>query len=247
MNEEEIWKPIDGYEGYEVSNQGRVRSLDRVVEYSNGKKVLYKGQIMRQRCNENGYPMVGLRQKGPQKRFSVHRLVAQAFVENPNPSEFTEVNHKDEIKTNNKADNLEWCSRSYNVNYGTCIQRMVEKQSKAVCGYTEIGEVVIRFKSAHEAERFGFIRKKISACCVGRRHSHRGLFWCFAEDEDKIVPRELPRKYSMPVVAYNDNGLIVHRFDSSNEADKYGFDHRSISQCCRGRLKTHRGLHWRYA
>lgn len=109
----EIWKPIKGYEGlYEVSNLGRVKSLRR---NSILKAVLH-----------NGYLIVSLRNNGITQQCRVHRLVAEAFI--LNPYNLPCVNHKDEIKTNNKVDNLEWCSVKYNTNYGTGIQRRAEKQ-----------------------------------------------------------------------------------------------------------------------
>ena len=109
----EEWRPVVGYEGlYEVSNTGRVRSLDRYTKYRCSYR-LHKGKVLSPAIKDNGYLIVRL-----QKRmFYVHRLVAEAFIENPD--NLPEVNHLDEDKTNNRVDNLEWCDHKYNMNYGT--------------------------------------------------------------------------------------------------------------------------------
>lgn len=111
---EEIWRPVVGYEGlYEVSSYGRVRSLDRY----DSRNRFRKGRILKLSDNGRGYLIVGLHSNNKVKNFLVHRLVAEAFL--PNPENLTEVNHKDEDKSNNCVDNLEWCNRNYNINYGT--------------------------------------------------------------------------------------------------------------------------------
>ena len=114
----EIWRPVIGYEGlYEVSSYGRVRSLkkNKVIKF------FLKG----------GYPYCGLFSDGKQKNHQIHRLVAQAFI--PNPDNLPQVNHKDEDKTNNIVDNLEWCDRKYNMNYGSRTERF--KQTMKEKGY----------------------------------------------------------------------------------------------------------------
>jgi hypothetical protein len=111
----EIWKPVPGFEGlYEVSTEGAVRSLP-------GKKTHSKGRTLRLTANSYGYLVVGLRKDGKAKQFTVHRLVAMTFI--PNPLELPQVNHKDEDKTNNHVENLEWCDAKYNCNWGTWRER----------------------------------------------------------------------------------------------------------------------------
>lgn len=110
----EMWKPIKGYEGYyEVSNLGRIRSLDHVDKMGR----FYKGQIRSNQNSSNGYKQVCLSKDGEKRIARVHRLVAEAFVDNPNS--LTEINHIDEDKANNVASNLEWCTRAYNNGYGS--------------------------------------------------------------------------------------------------------------------------------
>ena len=115
---EEIWRSIECYEGlYEVSNTGQVRSLDRYVKGKGKSYRLQKGKMLSPIKNKDGYLQVNLCCNGKYKIFLVHRLVTKTFI--PNPDNLPEVNHKDEDKTNNSVDNLEWCDRSYNNNYGT--------------------------------------------------------------------------------------------------------------------------------
>lgn len=114
---EEIWKDIDGYEGfYQVSNLGRVRSLDRLVTGC-GRKGLQKakGQIMKLQARKAGHLDVLLKKNGVEERCWVHRLVANAFI--PNPTSLPIVNHIDSNPKNNEISNLEWCTQKHNVNH----------------------------------------------------------------------------------------------------------------------------------
>lgn len=116
----EVWRDIKGYEGiYQVSNLGNVRSLDRMYEYHNSSGEVYfreyKGKVLTQN-NSLRYKQISLSNRGSTGNFLVHRLVAEAFI--PNPDNLPEVNHKDENPSNNRVDNLEWCTKSYNINYG---------------------------------------------------------------------------------------------------------------------------------
>lgn len=109
----EVWKPVEGFEGYyEVSNCGRVKSLDRVVTDTIGRKYYYKGKIIKVSTYRTGYNYVNLWMSSKIKTFLVHRLVALSFV--PNPHSKPMVNHLDGVKSNNYYSNLEWCTRSGN-------------------------------------------------------------------------------------------------------------------------------------
>ena len=124
----EEWKEIPGYEGlYEVSNTGQVRSLDR---YDN-RNCFRKGKVLSPGKDTNGYLQVILSCNGKHKSIKVHRLIAQAFI--PNPDNLPEINHKNEDKTNNRVDNLEWCDATYNINYGTA--RIRGKETAIKNGY----------------------------------------------------------------------------------------------------------------
>ena len=121
---EEIWKPIPEYEGiYEVSNLGNVRSVDRYLDckIKNVNKHLWKGRIISQQKRKDGRLTVALYSHSKRKRMLVHRVVADAFI--PNPNNYPCINHKDENPANNKVENLEWCTYKYNNNYGTFAER----------------------------------------------------------------------------------------------------------------------------
>ena len=112
----EVWKDIKGYEGiYQVSNLGRVRSLDREITYPNGKIGLYKGKIIKLKMSKYGYIVFHFSVGNKKKALSVHRLVAEAFI--PNPENKKCVNHLDCNRANNKVSNLEWCTHQENVQY----------------------------------------------------------------------------------------------------------------------------------
>ena len=120
--EKEEWKDIEGYEGlYQVSSFGRIKSFDKTVICKNGRTFFMKGRIIRTRPNNRGYIMVGLHKNKKFKLCLVHRLVAKAFI--PNPDNLPQVNHKNENKNFNHASNLEWCDNWYNAHYGTRIYR----------------------------------------------------------------------------------------------------------------------------
>ena len=122
----EIWKDIEGYEGlYQVSSWGRVRSLDRYVSAKCGGSRLVKGIIIKEYDNGLGYKLVHLCKDNKPKYAYVHRLVAAAFV--ANPEGYDEINHIDEDKGNNVPENLEWCSHKYNMNYGNRMEKVIEK------------------------------------------------------------------------------------------------------------------------
>ena len=165
-NKNEVWCDIEGYEGmYQVSNKGRIKSI-----------VYGKEKIRKLVRDKKGYLTVCLFKNGENKGYKVHRLVCQTFL--PNPNNLPEVNHRDEDKTNNSVQNLEWCNRKYNINYGTHMQRVSEKLSKPVLQYSKDGEFVKEWKSAMYIQRnFGYNHSFISACCRGERNSAYGFIW----------------------------------------------------------------------
>jgi hypothetical protein len=126
---EEIWRDIEGYEGlYQVSNLGRVKSLYRVTISNSGRRYTCQEMILRQGVSTRNYRNVVLRKNCSSKTYSVHQLVARAFI--PNPDNLPMINHKDENPSNNCVDNLEWCTAKYNSNYGTSVERMLKSKIK---------------------------------------------------------------------------------------------------------------------
>lgn len=194
----EIWKPVVGWEGlYEVSNQGRVRSLDREVPAKVG-TVIRKGRLLSQRITPFGYIRVKLTRDKQSKYYMVHRLVGEAFLSNPDNLPF--INHKDENKKNNTVylnpdgsvdfskSNLEWCTRLYNARYGTNIERIRTshinnpKLSKKVAKCSISGEIIEIYPSQAEAARKnGLFQSRISNCCIGKPKcvTHGGYKWRF--------------------------------------------------------------------
>ena len=168
----EIWKDIDGYEGlYQVSNLGNVKSLN--YRHTGKERILKPGN------NGLGYLQVNLCKNRKTRHFTIHRLVAKAFLENPDNK--SDVNHKDEDKTNNCVDNLEWMTRKDNINYGTHNERMAKSRSKSVLQFTKNGKFVKEWPSVIQIERdLGFSSGNISQCCNGKYKSAYEYIWKFA-------------------------------------------------------------------
>lgn len=164
----EIWKDILGYEGlYQVSNFGRVKSLK-----------FGKERILKLIKDKDGYFIVNLYKNKKIKSFRVHRLVAEAFIDNPD--NLPQVNHKDENPSNNVVSNLEWCNAKYNINFGTRSKKVSKKLSKPVLQYTLDGEFVREWKSYSECKRNGF--NHVDMVCRGKRKSCGGFIWRYKKD-----------------------------------------------------------------
>ena len=165
----EIWKDIVGYEGrYQISNYGNVMSLNY-----NQKGIKKK---MKPMVDNVGYAKVNLRKDGKQHIKYVHRLVAEAFI--PNPNNFPVVNHIDEIKTNNRYDNLEWCTIKYNVTYGSAIEKRIEKIAKKIAQYEYDGTLVKIWRSAREVnDWYNTNPNSIHDVCKGKREDYYGYIW----------------------------------------------------------------------
>lgn len=194
MVSEEIWKPVVGWENYyEVSNHGNVRTKERIVKTGRGGYRTIKCLTIKNILNpSNGYYQIGLHANRANKTVYVHRLVAEAFVVNEN--HLPEVNHLDEDKTNNHADNLEWCTRKENLHHGTRLKRLEiyaithrnsVKNSKCVFQYDKSGNYISSFPSLHEAERVTNInQERISRVCrhIGDRKTAGGFIWRFSNE-----------------------------------------------------------------
>lgn len=178
MKSIEQWQPVKGYEEfYAVSNLGRVKSL----KYG-------KERILKQANDGDGYLTLGLYRNGKRKAFKVYKLVASAFI--PNPMGLPEINHKDENPSNNVVSNIEWCSRRYNVNYGSRTKNasaaLTNRQdmSKPVeaSKYEDFREICLRFASIMEAGRNGYNQGHVSDCCRKCFHRegnnrYKNLYW----------------------------------------------------------------------
>ena len=196
----EEWRDIKGYEGYyQISNMGRVKSVERTVRCGRGYRIIPE-KIKKGKDNGHGYLQVKLYKECKVKQPLVHVLVATAFLDNPD--NLPEVNHKDEDKTNNCVENLEYCSKSYNINYGTRNKRVAEKVSEKLKGRKQSEEhikkkskpvfsvnkksgLIMWWKSIMEAERCtGIDKGNITRCCQGKLKSVGNHYWFYADDNE---------------------------------------------------------------
>lgn len=183
----ERWKDIAGYVGeYQISTYGRVRTVAHVTmrKHKSGHEYPYtvREKIRKTKRNNKGYEQIGLRSYGrPDAYFLIHRLVAEAFL--PNPDALPCVNHKNENRSDNRLDNLEWCSYEYNINYGTHKEKaaawMRERRvRKEVVQMTLDGKEIARFPSQTEASKAtGISLSGIRDACTGKYKQMKGYRW----------------------------------------------------------------------
>lgn len=195
VNMEEIWKDIKGYERmYQISNYGRIKSLSRFInsckQYSS---IGYysKEKIKKQSVSKTGYYICTLCKNGKTRTFKVHRLIAEAFIDNPNNLPI--INHKDGNKLNNSIDNLEWCDYSYN-NKEAYRQGLRERnlkwivecnkrKRKKVNQYDLNNNFIKQYESIHEAESQTKAHHiNIIKVCKGQRITAGGYKWEYAEE-----------------------------------------------------------------
>lgn len=178
----EEWKDIEGYENlYQVSNLGRVKSLNF--------KRSGKEKIMKSHVNKVGYVAISLYKSGKDKIHTVHRLVAKHFI--PNPDNLPQVDHINTNRTDNRVENLKWCTNEENSNNTITKEHMSEGQkgkygansnrSKVILQYDLNGNFIAKWYGALEIERvLGFKTKHISDVCLGRRKTCHGYMWKYA-------------------------------------------------------------------
>ena len=264
----EVWKDIEGYEGrYQVSNLGRVRSLDRTEtskRHGEPCDIRYQGKILSPTLGKNGYKRVNFKKNGYQKAYYVHRLVATAFI--PNPENLPAVNHKDECRTNNQADNLEWCTFEYNNNYGGHTSRMADKNKKyQVAMFTMDGQLERTFPSLVDAARFIGDAKYdggIGDACRGIKLSSKGHRWSFIIDgviqplkplrteEQRAESNRLKSQNSAesrPILQLDKAGNQIARFESAAAAARaLGIQSANIRKCARNERPYAGGYRWKY-
>lgn len=175
----EEWKDIPGYEGlYQASNLGRVKSLDRIVVYKDGRMRTYKGRILSPGAVRGGYQAVLLSKNASYESKAVHRLVAEAFI--PNPEKLPEINHRDRDVTNNNVTNLEWCTRLYNANHDGAVERRIKQMRRKIQQRTMDDFVIQEYASVREASnKTGVSSGNISRAARGI-YSHAGGYkWTY--------------------------------------------------------------------
>lgn len=247
----EEWRDIDGYEGVlQISSFGRVRSVDHYVYIipKNGRAPFmrfHKGRIRAQTKSKKGYLYVTLHKgRGSSKRKTIHRLVANAFI--PNPENKPQVNHIDENKTNNKVDNLEWATRLENMRHGTVRERLKKIQSVPVIQMSLNGDIIKVWTSiSSAASSIGVSRQDICATCRGRFKTAGGYCWKYLNDRGPS--RNSPHLWR-PVIQLSTSGEEIRVWPSLKFAAKsLGVSIPAICAACRGKTKTSKGYCWKYA
>lgn len=261
INEGEEWRDVVGFEGlYKVSSHGRVWS---VVRRNPANGTLVGGALLTNRIDYRGRMTTPLRgADGKNKNAVTARLVAMAFI--PNPNNLPQVNHKDENPLNNVVENLEWCTAKYNCNYGTRTQRMIDKQRMAVLQYTLKGTFVKEHRSMNEAAReLGVDAGHISDVCNGKRRWAYGFFWRYKDDAlyeeakqritKKIEQSNIARKINMSkslgkrVRQYTLDGKFIKEYTSSRYAsEETGIKRPYISMAATGKKESAGGYVWKY-
>lgn len=224
----EEWRDVVGYENYLVSNLGRFKS-----KVSN--------RILRQHIVQK-YLKVSLVNKNGKRLIASHRAVAIAFI--PNNDGFRCINHLDENKLNNRIENLEWCSHSYNNNYGTRNKRISESQrnnlehSKKVMQFSLDGTFIREWDSICEAGRNGYNRKGISDCC-NKEENHRtcnGFLWKFSNDSSEV---KYTNRCFTPVLCYDLDMNFIKEYSSiASACRELNVDSGAVVNCCK--LLRHR-------
>lgn len=234
----EIWKPIEGFENYEVSNLGNVRNIKKNKQL---KKQLSKYYHV------NLYDTYGKAYKK-----LIHRLVAIAFI--PNPNNLPIVNHIDENKLNNCVKNLEWCSIKENVIHSSRPHPnddRYKQASKKILQYSLLGEFIKEWKSVSEASNYlGITASSISSCLKNKVKTSGGFQWKYYEENYKIQINSSISKNSgkRPINQYDLDGNFLKTWKSSKEIAlslKINTP-KKIIDCCKGKLKDYKGYIWRY-
>lgn len=203
------------------------------------------GQMRRvsQSYDRDGYLQFGY--KG--RTLRSHRFIAELFI--PNQDNLPEINHKNEIKDDNRVENLEWCDRKYNNNYGNRKEWMTKTISKKVYQYSLDGTFIREWPSGKEVERqLGYDNGGISACCLGKLETSHGYIWRYDRDDHIEPVDKLNNSHSKQVCQYGIDGAFIRKWPSFAEIKRVlGFDVSAVIRCCKGRQSTSYGFIWRYA
>ena len=242
----EEWKDVVGYEGlYKVSSIGRIERQEYSQTLPNGSVGIIKKHYVKTYVGSNDYLYVQLCKNNKVKRYSVHRLVAQAFI--PNPNNYKEVNHKDQNKGNPCVENLEWCDRKYNTNYGTAREKFAIARSIPVERYTLDGEYLDTWYSEQQYLRENGIKGQSMILKVCKRikpyYTAYGYRWKFIGDNRPF--EEIPIG-GYPVYQYSIDGEFIKEYPNAIIASKEtNVQYTSIRKNVVGRQKTAGNYIWK--
>ena len=244
----EVWRPVKGFEGlYEVSDQGRVRSLDRWIVAKNGQTYLKRGQMLKQTFNRGkGYYGISL-SNGHREytSYEVHRLVALHFVEGYQPG--LVVNHKNEIKTDNRAINLEWCTYQYNLTYSD----VIAWKRKPVYQYDLQGNFIAKHKCCAEVEKMlgTYEGAMVHVMYESKRGEWKNYLWSF-EERTKEQWHDILKAHKSSrrrIAQCSEDGTEIARFSTMAKAsEKFGVSVSALWSCCNGISKQCAGYRWKY-
>lgn len=252
-NNNEIWKDIPEFEGYyQISTFGRCQSLGRTITQKNGIVKYINGKVKSAISHNSGYLQYSISKDGIVKKFLAHRLVALAFI--PNPDNKETVNHKNGDKEDNNKSNLEWSdysennSHSYNVlnNVGGSKNQLGNKGIKhhlaiQICQLDLDGKLIYEYESLREIDlETNFSRHHVSKCCKGEIQSYDGYKWEFKNNKHKD-----PNYAKTKIRQLDLDGNTIDEFDSYAEAQKIsGVNKRGIRAVIKGEQKIARGFKW---
>lgn len=275
MEEKEEWKDVGIVKGIDftglcqVSTFGNVKFLDRWVEYKNGYKRFYKEELKKPRL-KNGYQFVRLSKEGKHTEISVHRLVLQTFKPNQNPELYTQINHIDENKENNKLDNLEWCTAEENNNHGTRKERATKTRRLHFVPTVQLdlkGNIINVYyqKEDMETQNKEMTFKHVARSINKEKNICYGYFWIKLDKYNELTQNELLNLINEKVeqnnfgkmhggitqrkivVQMDLNGNTIKEFESvSAAAQELNCHYQAISQCASGKIKTCCGYRWKY-
>ena len=185
---EELWKDIPEFEGlYQISNTGKVKSYRKSKKYKCPDNFILKNTLA-----NNGYVQVTLYSETKRVKKLVHRLVAEAFV--PNPNSYSSVNHIDENVLNNSAENLEWCTVQYNNSYGTARTRMAITRGRMIDQFLSNGQFIARYACISIASAIsGVSYSRIKHCCKGEGSINSEYYWQYVNDPS-VAPKDLSQQ-----------------------------------------------------